>query len=203
MARYTGPRLRIIRRIGTELPGLTTKTAARRPNPPGQAAAGKRQFKISEFGQRLREKQKLRYHYGLTERGLLQYYHKAYRMPGDTGRNLLQLLESRLDNLVWRAGLTRTMPSARQLITHGNVMIGTHRAKSPGQVLKAGATFSVRERARNREDLRVTVNAPVLERPAGLKVDLDTLAVTVETLLTADQVPFQVDIQKVIEFFAR
>ena len=203
MARYTGPRLRIIRRIGTELPGLTTKTAARRPNPPGQAAAGKRQFMISEFGQRLREKQKLRYHYGLTERGLLQYYHKAYRMPGDTGRNLLQLLESRLDNLVWRSGLTRTMPSARQLITHGNVMIGIHRAKSPGQVLKAGATFSVRERARNREDLRVTVNAPVLERPAGIKVDLDTLAVTVETLLTADQVPFQVDIQKVIEFFAR
>ena len=203
MARYTGPRLRIIRRIGTELPGLTTKTAARRPNPPGQAAAGKRQFKISEFGQRLREKQKLRYHYGLTERGLLQYYHKAYRMPGDTGRNLLQLLESRLDNLVWRSGLTRTMPSARQLITHGNVMIGTHRAKSPGQVLKAGAVFTVRERARNREDLRVTVNAPVLERPAGIKVDLDTLDVTVETLLTADQVPFQVDIQKVIEFFAR
>jgi hypothetical protein len=70
-------------------------------------------------------------------------------------------------------------------------------------VLKAGAVFTVRERARNREDLRVTVNAPVLERPAGIKVDLDTLAVTVETLLTADQVPFQVDIQKVIEFFAR
>ena len=203
MARYTGPRLRILRRIGTELPGLTTKTAARRPNPPGQAAAGKRQFKVSEYGQRLREKQKLRYHYGLTERGLLQFYAKAYRMPGDTGRNLLQLLESRLDNLVWRAGLTRTMPAARQLIGHGNVMMNGHRAKSPGQVLKPGATFSVREKARNREDLRVTVNAPVLERPANLKVDLDTLTVTVDSLLTADQIPFQVDIQKVIEFFAR
>lgn len=203
MARYTGPRLRIIRRIGTELPGLTTKTAARRPNPPGHAAAGKRQFKVSEFGQRLREKQKLRYHYGLTERGLRLIYQKAYRMPGDTGRNLLQLLESRLDNLVWRAGLTRTMPAARQLIGHGNVMMNGHRAKSPGQTLKAGQTFSVREKARNREDLRVTVNAPVLERPANLKVDLDTLTVTVESLLTADQVPFQVDIQKVIEFFAR
>ena len=94
MARYTGPRLRIVRRLGTELPGLTTKTAARRPNPPGQAAAGKRSPKVSEYAVRLREKQKLRYHYGLTERGLLQYYHKAYRMPGDTGRNLLQLLES-------------------------------------------------------------------------------------------------------------
>lgn len=103
MARYTGPRLRIIRRIGTELPGLTTKTAARRPNPPGQAAAGKRQFKVSEYGVRLREKQKLRYHYGLTERGLRLLYQKAYRQPGDTGRNILVLLESRLDNLVWRA----------------------------------------------------------------------------------------------------
>ena len=203
MARYTGPRLRILRRLGTELPGLTTKTATRRPNPPGQAAAGKRQFKISEYGQRLREKQKLRFHYGLTERSLLNFYAKAYRMPGDTGRNLLQLLESRLDNLVWRAGLTRTLPAARQLIGHGNVMMGGHRAKSPGQVLKAGGTFSVREKARNREDLRVTVNAPVLERPANIKVDLDTLTVTVESLLTADQIPFQVDIQKVIEYFAR
>jgi small subunit ribosomal protein S4 len=203
MARYTGPRLRIIRRIGTELPGLTTKTAARRPNPPGQAAAGKRANKLSEYGQRLREKQKLRYHYGLTERGLLLFYQKAYRTPGDTGRNLLQLLESRLDNIVWRAGLTRTMPAARQLIAHGNVMMNGHRAKSPGQTLKVGGTFSVREKARNREDLRLSVNAPVLERPAGLKVDLDTLTVTVEALQTADQVPFQVDIQKVIEFFAR
>jgi small subunit ribosomal protein S4 len=203
MARYTGPRLRIIRRIGTELPGLTTKTAARRPNPPGQAAAGKRQFKVSEFGQRLREKQKLRYHYGLTERGLRLLYEKAYRLPGDTGRNLLQLLESRLDNLVWRAGLTRTTPAARQLIGHGNVMLNGHRAKSPGQILKAGQVFSVREKARNREDLRVTVNAPVLERPPGIKVDLDTLTVTIESLPTADQVPVQVDIQKVIEFFAR
>lgn len=203
MARYTGPRLRIIRRIGTELPGLTTKTAARRPNPPGQAAAGKRQFKVSEYGQRLREKQKLRYHYGLTERGLLLFYHKAYRMPGDTGRNLLQLLESRLDSLVWRSGLTRTIPAARQLIAHGNVMMKGVRAKSPGQMLKVGSEFSVREKARNREDLRLSVNAPVLERPAGLKVDMDTLTVTVETLPSADQVPFQVDIQKVIEFFAR
>ena len=203
MARYTGPRIRIIRRIGTELPGLTTKTAARRPNPPGQAAAGKRQFKISEYGQRLREKQKLRYHYGLTERGLRMLYLKAYRLPGDTGRNLLQLLESRLDNLVWRSGLTRTIPSARQLIAHGNVNLGIHRASSPGQTLKVGQSFSVRERARNREDLRVTVNAPVLERPAGLKVDLDTLTVTIEALPSPDQVPFQIDIQKVLEYFAQ
>jgi small subunit ribosomal protein S4 len=203
MARYTGPRLRILRRLGTELPGLTTKTASRRPNPPGQAAAGKRQFKVSEYGVRLREKQKLRYHYGLTERGLRLLYQKAYRMPGDTGLNLLSMLECRLDNLVWRAGLTRTMPAARQLIAHGHINLGSHRATSPGQRIAVGQVFSVREKDRNREDLRVSVNAPVLERPAGLKVDLDTLAVTVEALPGSEQVPFPVDIQKVIEFFAR
>jgi small subunit ribosomal protein S4 len=204
MARHTGPRLRLIRRIGTELPGLTTKTMARRPNPPGQAAASqKRSNKVSEFGVRLREKQKLRYHYGLTERGLRLVYQRAYRMPGDTGRNMLNLLESRLDNLVWRSGLTRTIPAARQLITHGHINIGERRAKSPAQLIHAGDTFAVRQRAINREDLRVTVNAPILERPTGLKVDLDKLAVTVEEVPSPEQCPVSVDIQKVIEYFAK
>lgn len=203
MARYTGPRLRIIRRIGSELPGLTTKTAARRPNPPGQAASQKRTFKVSEYGQRLREKQKLRYHYGLTERGLRMLYQKAYRKPGDTGRNLLSLLEARLDSLVWRSGLARTIPAARQLIGHGHINLGNRRAKSPGQSMAVGSTFQVREASRNREDIRLTVNSPVLERPAGLKVDLDTVTVTIEALPGPEQIPFAIDIQKVIEFFAK
>jgi small subunit ribosomal protein S4 len=204
MSRYTGPRLRIIRRIGTELPGLTTKNASRRPTPPGQAAGNsKRSPKVSEYGQRLREKQKLRYHYGLSERGLRLVYKRAYSMPGDTGRNMITLLESRLDNLVWRSGLTRTMPAARQLITHGHINLGTHRASSPGQHIKIGQAFQVRTKAVNREDLRLSVNSPILERPAGLKVDLDKLAITVEALPSPEQCPISVDIQKVIEYFAQ
>jgi len=205
MARYTGPRLRVIRRIGSELPGFTTRTLTRRPYPPGQAAAasGKRAPKNSEFGVRLREKQKLRYHYGLTERGLRLVFQRAYRLPGDTGRNMVGLLEARLDNLVWRSGLTRTIPAARQLIAHGHVNLGGRRASSPAQIIKSGQSFSVREKARNREDLRVTVNAPILERPQGLKVDLDTLTVTVDALPGPEQVPFPCDIQKVIEYFAK
>ncbi len=203
MARITGPRLRILRRLGLELPGLTTKTLTRRPYPPGMHGPTKRNPKVSEFSLRLKEKQKLRAHYGVNERGLRRIYLRAYRMPGDTGRNLLQLLESRLDSLVWRAGLTRTIPQARQLITHGNINLGGRRAKSPGQILSIGDSFQVRESARNREDIRVTVNGPVLERPSGLKVDLDTLTVTVEALPGPEQVPFPVNIQKVIEFFAK
>lgn len=205
MARTTGPRLRVIRRIGTELPGFTTRTLTRRPYPPGHAAAaaGKRAPKSSEYGVRLREKQKLRFHYGLTERGLRLVFQRAYRMPGDTGRNMLHLLEGRLDNLVWRSGLTRTIPAARQLITHGHVNLGARRATSPGQQVKNGQVFSVREKARNREDLRVTVNAPLIERPQGLKVDLDQLSVTVEAVPGPEQVPFPIEINKVIEYFAR
>ena len=203
MARYTGPKLRIVRRLGQEIPGLTTRTLTRRPNPPGYAASQRKTMKVSEYGIRLREKQKLRFHYGLTERGLRGVFDKAYGMSGDTGRNMLTLLESRLDNLVWRAGLTRTIPAARQLIGHGHINLGGRRAKSPGQLLKAGEAFQVREKARNREDLRVTVNAPVLERPAGIKVDLDTLTITIDAVPGPEQVPFPVDIQKVIEFFAK
>lgn len=204
MARYTGPRLRIVRRLGTELPGLTTKTATRRPYPPGQAAAASRRApKLSEFALRLREKQKLRYHYGLTERALHKLYLQANRMPGDTGRNLLALLESRFDNLVWRAGLTRTIPAARQLIAHGHVNIGVRRAKTPSQQIKKGTVFTVREAARNREDLRISVNGPIMERPTGLNVDLDKLSVTVDELPQPEQCPLDVDIQKVIEYFAK
>ncbi len=203
MARYTGPKLRVIRRIGIELPGLTTRTLTRRPNPPGYAASQKKTFKISEYGQRLKEKQKLRFHYGLTESALRLVFSRAYRMPGDTGRNMLSLLESRLDNLVWRSGLTRTIPAARQLVGHGHVNLNGRRAKSPGQSITSGDVIQVRERARNREDIRVTANAPLLERPAGLKADLDTMSITVEALPGPEQVPFPVDIQKVIEYFAK
>jgi small subunit ribosomal protein S4 len=203
MARYTGPKLRIVRRLGQEIPGLTTRTLTRRPNPPGYAASQRKTFKVSEYGVRLREKQKLRFHYGLTERGLRLVFAKAYGLPGDTGRNMLTLLESRLDNLVWRAGLTRTIPAARQLIGHGHVNLGGRRAKSPGQTLKTGSSFQLREKARGREDIRVTVNAPLLERPAGIKVDLDTLTVTIDAVPGPEQVPFPIDIQKVIEYFAK
>ena len=204
MARYRGPRVRILRRLGSELPGLTTKTANRRPTPPGHAAAANKRFaKLSEHGLRLREKQKLRYHFGLNERAMRKLYERASRMAGDTGRNMLALLESRLDNLVWRAGITRTIPAARQLITHGNVSLNGVRAKTPSQFLKPGDVFILAPKCLNREDIRVSVNNPVLDPPSGLVRDLDKLSVTIESTPGADQLPIEVNIQKVIEFYAR
>ncbi|MDA3963517.1 MAG: 30S ribosomal protein S4 [Planctomycetota bacterium] len=204
MSRYRGPRIRILRRLGGELPGLTTKSAARRPLAPGHAAAASRRFpKLSEYGLRLREKQKLKHHFGLGERQLQSVYARAKSMPGDTGRNMVSLLEARLDNLVWRAGLTRTIPAARQLVSHGNVMLNGLRAKTSSQRLKVGDTFQLREKCLNREDIRLSVNNPVLEVPAGLKLDLDKLGVTIESLPSPDQCPLDFDVQKVIEYYSR
>jgi small subunit ribosomal protein S4 len=203
MSRYRGPRLRIIRRLGSELPGLTSKTA-KRPYAPGQAAATNKRFpKVSEHGKRLQEKQKLRYHYGLCEKQLRLVYKRANRMGGDTGKNMLEILESRFDNLVWRAGFTRTIPGARQLIAHGHVNIAERRAKTASQCLKPGSSFQLRPACLQRDDIRVAVNNPILERPPGLKVDLDKFSCEVESLPSADQSPLEVDIQKVIEFYAR
>jgi small subunit ribosomal protein S4 len=152
--------------IGSDLPGLTTKTSAKRPTVPGMHGPTKRMNKTSEYGLRLKEKQKLRLHYGLTERSMRLVFQRAQRMAGDTGRNMIGLLESRFDNLVWRAGLTRTIPAARQLIGHGHINLHGKRAKTPSQSLSVGDVFQVREASRNREDLRITANSPVRERPA-------------------------------------
>lgn len=204
MARYRGPRVRILRRLGTELPGLTTKSNARRPTPPGHAAAMNKRFpKHSEHALRLREKQKLRYHFGLHEKQMRLFFQRAQRMPGDTGRNLLNLLEGRLDNLVWRAGFVRTMPAARQLVSHGHVMLDGHRSKTPSQVCSVGQTITLNPKCLKREDIRLSANNPVIEPPAGLIRDLDQLSVKLEALPSVEQVPIKVDIQKVIEFYSR
>lgn len=203
MARYRGPRLRITRRLGTELPGLTTKIA-RRQYGPGHAAASNRRFpKLSEYAMRLREKQKLRFHYGLTEKQLLLVYKQANRMGGDAGRNMIELLEARFDNLLWRAGFTRTIPAARQLIAHGHVKIGERRAKTPSQKLKIGQVFKLNEKCLAREDIRLAANNPITEPPSGLKIDLDKMGVSIEALPNREQCPIDVNIQKVIEFYAQ
>ena len=204
MARYRGPRVRILRRLGSEIPGLTTKTASRRPIPPGHAAAMNRRFpKPSEHGLRLREKQKLRFHYGLSEKQLRGVYNRAKKLSGDASHNMVEILESRLDNIVWRAGFARTIPGARQLVSHGHVNLNGKRAKTASQAVKVGVSVALREKCLSREDIRMSANNPVLEVPTGLKVDLDKLAVAIESLPTYDQSPVEVDMQKVIEFYAR
>nr|CAQ52710.1 ribosomal protein S4 [Glossadelphus baldwinii] len=119
MSRYRGPRVRIIRRLGT-LPGLTNKTPQLKSSSNNQSTSNK---KISQYRIRLEEKQKLRFHYGITERQLLNYVRIARKAKGSTGEVLLQLLEMRLDNVIFRLGMAPTIPGARQLVNHRHILV--------------------------------------------------------------------------------
>src|ERR687889_1240499 len=128
MARYTGPMTKKSRRLGVDLVG-GDMAFERRPFPPGQHGRGR--IKESEYLLQLREKQKARYTYGVLERQFLRYYKEASRRPGKTGDNLLQLLECRLDNVVYRAGFARTRRQARQLVVHGHFLVNGQKVNIP------------------------------------------------------------------------
>ena len=122
-----GPRLKVIRRLGTLLPGLARKEADRKAYPPGQHGPAGARRKKSDFRRRFEEKQKVRFHYGVSETQLRRYFAMALRRPVATGEALLSILERRLDNVIFRLGLAPTIPAARQLVSHGHVLVNGRR----------------------------------------------------------------------------
>ena len=146
MARYRGPRLKKCRRVGTVLPGLTTTPTLDRPFPPGEHGT-KRRSKPSDYKIRLLEKQKARWHYGILEKQFQGYVKKASKMRGNAAANLMHLLESRLDNLVWRLGLARTIPAARQLIVHRHIQVNGQRVDRPSYQVQPGDEIAVKPKS--------------------------------------------------------
>ena len=140
MSRYRGPRLRITRRLG-ELPGLTRKTSGRQ-NPPGQHGALPK--KPSQYSIRLQEKQKLRFNYGISEHQLIGLVKKARRQVGSTGERILQLLEMRLDTIIYRSGFAPTLRASRQLVSHGHVQVNSRSVNIPSYQMKVGDSFGLR-----------------------------------------------------------
>ncbi|PSB61855.1 30S ribosomal protein S4, partial [Chroococcidiopsis cubana CCALA 043] len=158
MSRYRGPRLRVVRRLG-DLPGLTRKNA-RRSYPPGQH--GQARKKRSEYAIRLEEKQKLRFNYGLTEKQLLRYVRRARRVTGSTGQVLLQLLEMRLDNTVFRMGMAPTIPAARQLVNHGHVMVNGREVNIASYQCRPGEVIGIKNKAQSRQLVENNLQYPGL-----------------------------------------
>jgi small subunit ribosomal protein S4 len=151
MSRYIGPRLRIIRRLGL-LPGLTRKGTKNRIKTPGQHGKliftkSKRSSLSDDYRERLLEKQKLRFNYGITEKQLVAYYHEAKRLKGSTGTLLLELLESRLDCILYRLGFASTIPSARQLVNHGHILINNKSVTIPSFLCRPNDVISIKEKA--------------------------------------------------------
>ena len=148
MARYRGPRLKKCRAVGAVLPGLTTAGTLERPYPPGDHGQ-RRRGRPSDYKVRLVEKQKVRWHYGVLEKQFIRYVKEASRRKGPTGKILANLLESRLDNMIWRIGLAPTIPAARQMVVHGHITVDGSRVDRPSYQVKVGQILSVRVKSRS------------------------------------------------------
>ncbi|WP_437640094.1 30S ribosomal protein S4 [Sorangium sp. So ce854] len=201
MSRYTGPRVKVMRALGVELPGLSSKKTERRPYPPGQH--GQARKKLSEYALRLREKQKVRLNYGLTDTQLRTLMLEARRSKLAAGTKLIELLERRLDNVVFRAGFARTIPAARQLVTHGHVLIDGKRVDIPSYRVRAGETVSVREQRRDHRTVVEGLARADLEAPAWLAVDKDARQARVTSLPDETSIPFPIEVQLIIEYYSQ
>ena len=202
MSRYTGPRLKVLRALGVDLPGLSRKSMQDRPNPPGQHGLRKMSGRKSEFGLQLMEKQKLRYNYGLTERQLRRVVVDAKKHRGATGNKLVELLERRLDNLVFRAGFAPTIPAARQLVSHGHMALNGRRVTIPSIRLRVGDSFGPTGQGKKIDLIRTTLEAPALERPEWITLDIATQTACLSHLPESDAAPFPLDLQRVVEYYA-
>lgn len=201
MSRYTGPRVKILRALGVDLPGLTTKTQETRPHPPGQHGPKKLNARKSEYGTQLIEKQKLRYNYGLTEGQLRRVVLEARRGKGATGDKLIELLERRLDNLVFRAGFATTIPAARQLVRHGHIALNGRRVTIPSIIVKQGDHFGPTEKGRQLDPIKAALSEPALERAEWITLDDTTGFARLAHLPQGDAAPFPLNIQHVVEYY--
>ncbi|MGG3091103.1 30S ribosomal protein S4 [Bacillus safensis] len=200
MARYTGPSWKISRRLGISLSG-TDKELEKRPYAPGPHGPGQRK-KLSEYGLQLQEKQKLRHMYGVNERQFRTLYDKAAKLPGKQGENFMILLETRLDNLVYRLGLARTRRQARQLVNHGHILVDGSRVDIPSFSVKPGQTIALREKSQNLAVVKESVEVNNFV-PEYLSFDAEKLEGTFTRLPERSELAPEISEQLIVEFYSR
>ena len=201
MARYTGPATRVSRRLRVDLVG-GDMAFERRPYPPGQA--GRNRIKESEYLLQLQEKQKAKYTYGVLERQFRRYYAEANRLPGKTGDNLVILLESRLDNVVYRAGLAHTRRQARQLVSHGHFTVNGKNINVPSYKVTQYDIIDVRDRSKKMEWFEDAQDALIdANVPAWLQVVPDTLRILVHQLPERAQIDIPLQEQLIVELYSK
>ena len=199
MSRYTGPSWKISHRLGMSLSG-TGKELARRPYAPGDHGQGRR-GKLSEYGTQLREKQKLRMMYGLTERQFANLFIKAGKIrEGKHGVNFMILLERRLDNMVYRLGLATTRRQARQLVNHGHITVDGKRVDIPSYEVSVGQVVSVREKSKKLAVITGAVEA-VVARPNFVQFDADKLEGSLTRLPEREELEADIDESLIVEYY--
>jgi small subunit ribosomal protein S4 len=203
MARYRGPKDKLNRRFGVALFG-PSKSLERRAYGPGQHGPRRGRRKQSDYAVALAEKQKLKFQYGVLEKQFRRYFAEASRRRGITGEILLQLLESRLDNVVYRLGMANTRSAARQFVGHGHVLVNGGRVDIPSYDVKPGDVITVRDSARSRQVairfLDITQAAPV---PDWVTVDRDNLTGTFARVPSREEIAPLVNEQLIVELYSR
>lgn len=202
MSRFTGPRLKKMRALGLDLPGLSRKSIERRPYPPGMHGGGRRR-KESTYARQLKEKQKLRFNYGISEKQLRRVVVAARRSKTDTGRKILELLERRLDNVVFRAGYAPTIPAARQLVNHGHFLINGRKCDIASASLKGGDVLALRPKSHKIQIVIDTLASPSLVRPDWIDVDATKFESKLSSTPDENSIPIPIDVQLVVEYYAR
>jgi small subunit ribosomal protein S4 len=229
MVRYRGPRVRIIRRLGL-LPGLTRKSSKNRTKTPGQhgkivfAKTSSRTSLSDDYKDRLFEKQKLRFNYGVTEKQLISYYKEAKRLQGATGTLLLELLEARLDCVIYRLGFAPTIPAARQIVNHGHVLVNNKKLDIAGFICKKGDIITIKDKEKSRTLIANNLEAQqqkrtLIERrmkrvnltksrfhsllPKHLEVNVDELTAKFVSPVRRKDVLVRINELKVIEYYSK
>ncbi|MDR2027390.1 MAG: 30S ribosomal protein S4 [Prevotellaceae bacterium] len=204
MARYTGPKTKIARKFGEPIFG-PDKSFERKKYPPGQhhGSLNKSFKKVSEYGIQLREKQKVKYTYGLLERQFRNLYDKASRMKGRKGENLIMLLESRLDNTVYRLGLAPSRPAARQLVSHCHILVNGHVCNIPSLLLTPGSVLSVRERSKSLEVIRDSLGSIRTSRFSWLEWNGSEMSAKFLNRPDRTEIPEIINEQLIVELYSK
>ena len=200
MARYTGPTTKIARKFGEPIFG-SDKDFEKRNYPPGQHGLASKRKKSKEYGTQLKEKQKVKYMYGVLERQFRNTYNKATRMAGQKGENLIVLLESRLDNVVYRLGIAPTRAAARQLVSHHHITLNGNVCNIPSALVKAGDVVAVRERSKSLEVIQNSVASA--SKYSWLEFDPQTLTGKFLNAPVRAEVPENINEQLIVDLYSK
>lgn len=200
MARYTGPSTKIARKFGEPIFG-PDKGLEKRNYPSGQHGLAHKRKKVSEYGVQLKEKQKVKYTYGVLERQFRNTYEKASRMKGQKGENLIMLLESRLDNLVYRLGIAPTRAAARQLVSHCHITLNGKVCNIPSAMVKPGDVVAVRERSKSLEVITASVGSA--KKYSWLEFDAKALSGKYLTVPVREEIPENINEQLIVELYSK
>tara|TARA_Y100001949_G_scaffold82977_1_gene70107 strand:- start:1269 stop:1874 length:606 start_codon:yes stop_codon:yes gene_type:complete len=201
MARYTGPKSKISRKYGEPIFG-DTKALEKKPHPPGQHGRGRRRKK-SEYAVQLAEKQKAKYLYGILERQFRNMFDKASRKDGITGENLLQLLEARLDNVVYRLGIAPTRRSARQFVSHKHITVNGDVVNIPSFTVKEGDMIGVREKSKSLSAISSSLSLKTSNKYKWLEWDDKSLSGKLITYPDRESIPENINEQLIVELYSK